>query len=136
MRIVIDTNVIASAIFFGGAPREVVSLLMKNSLQAYATKEILDEYKETFEYLVSKYPAKPAGMPLAQILNACQVIEKQSDVRICRDPADNKFIGCALDAKAMYIVSGDKDLLVLQRYKDIDIVTVRDFLEKFSEFES
>ena len=47
MKIVIDTNVIASALFFGGRPKELVELLVTQKLEAYASTEILGEYKET-----------------------------------------------------------------------------------------
>lgn len=44
MRIVIDTNVVASAIFFGGKPRELLELLMRRQVDAYASPEIISEY--------------------------------------------------------------------------------------------
>ena len=49
-------------------------------------------------------------------------------MELCRDPDDDKFIECADDAKCVYIVSGDKGLLSLKKYKDIEIVTVADFM--------
>jgi len=52
-------------------------------------------------------------------------------VELCRDPDDDKFIGCAKDAGALYIVSGDNDLLVLDRIDDIEIVTAKTFCERF-----
>ncbi|SFV03826.1 putative toxin-antitoxin system toxin component, PIN family [Butyrivibrio sp. INlla21] len=55
MRIVLDTNVIASAIFFGGKPKEVVDLLMNDKIDCFATVEIFEEYMETVEYLREKH---------------------------------------------------------------------------------
>lgn len=130
MKIVIDTNVIASAIFFGGKPRELVQKLMLKEFEAFATKEIAEEYQETVEYLLNKYPNKAISVPLTQIIGACQIIETKSDVKVCRDPDDDKFIECAVDAKCIYIVSGDKDLLSMESYKDIEIVTVAEFLSR------
>ena len=52
-------------------------------------------------------------------------------INVCRDPDDNKFIACAVDAKAIYIVSGDKDLLSVENYDEIEIVTARDFYERY-----
>ncbi len=49
-------------------------------------------------------------------------------MEICRDPDDNKFIDCACDAKCIYIVSGDKDLLSVKKYNNVKIVTVAEFL--------
>ena len=61
------------------------------------------------------------AIPLTQIISACQVIERKSNVKVCRDPDDDKFISCAVDAKCFYIVSGDKDLLTLEEYEGIEI---------------
>ena len=127
MRIVIDTNVVASAIFFGGRPRELLELLMQHELDAYISEEILEEYQDTVEFLLNKYPAKKVNIPLAQITAACKMIEPKTAVRVCRDPDDDMFIACAVDSRSLYIVSGDKDLLEVGQYEDVQIVTVADF---------
>ena len=128
MRIVIDTNVIASAVFFGGRPKELLELLLNGRLEAFASTEIVVEYKETLEELCARYPNRPEKLPLIAIVSAMKIIEQSSRIAVCRDPDDDKFIECADDAKCVYIVSGDKDLLSLKKYKDIEIVTVADFM--------
>lgn len=128
MKIVIDTNVVASAIFFGGKPRELLEMLVSKELEAYASSEIVDEYRETVEELQDRYPGKSIAIPLTLIVSAMKIIEPSSHMDVCRDPDDNKFIECACDAKCVYIVSGDKDLLSVGKYKNIKIVTVADFL--------
>lgn len=102
MRIVIDTNVVASAILFGGRPRELLELLMRRELDAYISKEILEEYQDTVEYLRNKYPAKKVSLPLAHITAACKMIEPKTSVRVCRDPDDDMFIACAVDSRSIY----------------------------------
>ena len=129
MRIVIDTNVVASAIFFGGKPRELLELLMRHQVDAYASPEIISEYQETCDELISRYPVKPVLLPLNQIIAACRLIKTRSKISVCRDPEDDKFIECAVDANCIYIVSGDKDLLSVKEYEGIQIVTVADFLK-------
>jgi len=130
MRIVIDTNVIASGIFFGGKPRELLKLVYGQKIEAYISHEILNEYCETLEELKKRYPTKSVNLPLTEITSRCHWIETSSSVNICRDPDDDKFIECAIDARCIYVVSGDKDLLSLGRYKNVEIVTVNDFFEK------
>ena len=130
MKIVIDTNVIASAIFFGGKPKTLIELLVSHQMNAYVTDEIVTEYKETLTELVSRYPAKAPYIPIARILACCKLISTTSHTDICRDPDDNKFIECALDSRALYIVSGDKDLLSIGSYAGISILTVAEFLEQ------
>ncbi len=60
-----------------------------------------------------------------------EIIEPVTHVEICRDPDDNKFLECAKDSHALYIVSGDKDLLVIKEYENIQIMTAKDFCEKY-----
>ena len=131
MRIVIDTNVIASAMFFGGKPRALLEMVVTKELEAYASEEIVVEYKETAEELQSRYPGKSLQLPLGIIIAAMKLIAPVSHVRVCRDPDDDKFIACAVDAKCLYIVSGDKDLLAVKHYQDVQIVTVAEFLEQY-----
>ncbi len=128
MKIVIDTNVVASAIFFGGKPRDLLEMLVNKKLEAYASSEIVDEYKETIEELQDRYQGKSINIPLTAIVSAMNIIAPTSHVDVCRDPDDNKFIECAYDAKCIYIVSGDKDLLSVKKYKNVKIVTVAEFL--------
>ncbi len=132
MKIVIDTNVIASAIFFGGRPKELLENLLLQRFDAYVSPDIVCEYKETIEELCSRYPKKPENIPLTTILSSMKMIQPTTHIEVCRDPDDNKFIECAHDAKCLYIVSGDKDLLSLKSYKKIEIVTVSDFLSRIN----
>ena len=129
MRVVIDTNVVASAIFFGGKPKEVIDNVMTNQIDAYASAEILEEYTETVEYLKDKFPGKKPKVPLIDIEAKCRVIDVSTKIDVCRDPDDNKFIECAMDSKCYYVISGDKDLLTVREYDGIEIVTVAEFLE-------
>ena len=100
MKIVIDTNLVASAIYFGGKPEKLIDLLINQRFDAYTNGAIIEEYGATTE------------------------------VHVCRDPDDDKFIGCAIDSKSKYIVSGDKDLLAVGKHEDVEIVTVADFLKE------
>lgn len=136
MRIVLDTNIVVSAIFFGGNPREIVELLMRQKIEVCASKEIIEEYKETVEYLKGKYAKKKLKVPIDNIISKCEIIDIKSKIEASRDSDDDKFINCAVDAKALYIVSGDKDLLVLNRWKEIEIITAKEFLIKYSQQEN
>ena len=130
MRIVIDTNVVASAVFFGGRPRELLEKMMLHDFDVYVSREILEEYQDTIAYLCDKYPSKKVSIPLTQIAAACNLIEPKSRINICRDPDDNKFIECAVDSKSLYIVSGDNDLLSIENYQNVEIITVAEFFRR------
>ena len=133
MRIVIDTNVVASAVFFGGRPAELLRMVIRRELAAVATAEIVDEYQSTVNYLLDKYDGKGLRISMVPIFSALEIIPASSRVEICRDPDDDKFISCAIDGHCRHVVSGDKDLLSLKRYGDIKIITVAEFLELFPE---
>ncbi|MGM9742725.1 MAG: putative toxin-antitoxin system toxin component, PIN family [Candidatus Cryptobacteroides sp.] len=78
----------------------------------------------------SEYPSISSRIPLHDILARFEIIRVTSDIHISRDPDDDKFISCAVDAKCFYIVSGDSDLLSIENYEDIEILTVVDFLNR------
>ena len=111
MRIVVDTNVLISGVFFGGFPKKILSASVEGKIKACASMEILNI--------------------LNPLIQSMEIIEPISQIEICRDPDDDKFINCARDAHAMYIVSGDKDLLVVQQFENISIVTAKEFCEHY-----
>ena len=131
MRIVIDTNVITSAVYFGGKPFELLHLVMEQKVNAYASESIVNEYEEILLRLQGKYPGLSRKIPFQDLIARFHIINVKSDLQVCRDPDDDKFISCAVDGRCVYIVSGDKDLLDLKEHEGIEIVTVAEFLERF-----
>ena len=131
MKIVIDTNIVISATFFGGIPRKVIDLVIKGNVIAYTNAAILAEYEETtLDMTVSKKGNINQEL-FDRFINKIEVVDSVAVVNVCRDPDDNKFIACAVDAKAIYIVSGDKDLLTVEKYDEIEIVTAKEFYERY-----
>ena len=104
---------------------------MESRVDVVASKEIVDEYEEIVLRLQRKYPAINSRIPLQDIISKFEIIRVNSEIHISRDPADDKFISCALDGKCLYIVSGDSDLLEIESYEGIEILTVSDFLNRF-----
>ena len=133
MRIVVDTNVIASAVFFGGKPYQLLHYIMEERVDVVASKEIVDEYEEIVLRLKQKYPSISTKVPLHDLLAKFDIIRVTSDIHVSRDPDDDKFISCAVDGKCLYIVSGDSDLLSIENYGDIEILTVVDFLSRIEK---
>ena len=132
MRIVIDTNVLISGIIFGGKPSKIIELLFGKKISVFASPEMVDEYKRIYGELGERY-AKRTHNELNEIINSMNILTSHSHIEACRDPDDNKFIECAIDNRCIYIVSGDKDLLVLEQYEDIGILTVSEFLEQYEK---
>ena len=118
MNIVIDTNVIISGIFFGGYPRKILETVADKQISAYATTEIINEYYEIIDEMIKRKQGRINNSVLSQLVSKLKIIQSSSSINICRDPDDNKFIECAIDANALYIISGDKDLLDIQKFNN------------------
>ena len=131
MRIVIDTNVLISGVFFGGFPRKILSAVVNREITACATAEIIDEYEEIIQEMIDRKQGRINRNILTPLVKAMEIIEPVTHVKISRDPDDNKFLGCAKDSRSLYIVSGDKDLLVIDKYENIQIITAKEFCEKY-----
>lgn len=133
MRIVVDTNVLISGVFFGGYPRQILNEIVENKLTACATAEIIDEYEEIVQEMIDRKQGHLNYQLLTPLVHALEVVEPITHVEMSRDPDDDKFLGCAKDAKALYIVSGDKDLLVLEKFEDVEIITAKEFWERYKQ---
>ncbi|MCL1947731.1 MAG: putative toxin-antitoxin system toxin component, PIN family [Chitinivibrionia bacterium] len=132
MRVVIDTNIIISALFFGGLPDKFLKLVFEEKIKAVASAEIISEYIETDSEFAQKANRRIQSNTLEQIIYPIEIILPKTKVEICRDPDDDKFIACAIDGKCKCIVSGDKDLLELKSFKNVEIVTVREFMNEWT----
>jgi len=130
MKIVIDTNVFVSSFFWGGHPRELFERVINGFDELYITDEILKE-------ITSVMSSSKFNVNNSEIEDYIRIIEKYSknivtkDIpkSISRDKNDDKILQCGLDGNVNYIVTGDKDLLVLKEYRTIKIINPRDYLE-------
>ena len=133
MKIVIDTNVVISGTFFGGFPRKIIEAVVGNKISACANESIIDEYVEIIEEMIDRKNGKLDKNILLPFINKLNVVKPTAKVKVSRDKDDNKFIECAIDTKAMYIVSGDNNLLDIIEYKGVQIITAKDFCKKYEE---
>ena len=131
MNIVIDTNVVISGVFFGGSPRKVLEAAVGHALSAYATAEIVEEYQEIVEEMIQRKQGTISRSILTPFIQSLHFIDPKTAVTASRDPDDDKFLGCAIDSHSLYVVSGDKDLLVLENYQGIEIITAAEFCQRF-----
>lgn len=131
MRILIDTNIVISGLFFGGLPKKLLSELDEEKFNICVNDKISAEYNEQIDKKVLN-PKYHLNEELhKKFFSSLQSFESVSDLKVCRDPDDDKFINCAIDAKAIYIVSGDNDLLTIKNFAEIEIVTAREFYDKY-----
>ena len=132
MRAVLDTNVVISAIFFGGDPLKIVKAAHGKRLDLVATRAVLDEYREVAERLHRAYPTVGYRRPLAMLESVITLVRPATlKEQVCRDPDDDALIACALGARAKVICSGDDDLLSVNGYAGIEVMRPSEFCRRF-----
>jgi len=114
-RVVIDTNVLVSALLFGGDPGELITLWKERRIQPLGSKEIMEEYIRVLAYPKFRLTEEEIEYLFSQeVLPWFEVITVQSGRPfVIDDPSDDKFIWCALEGQAEAIISSDKHLLRL-----------------------
>jgi putative PIN family toxin of toxin-antitoxin system len=132
-KVVLDTNILVSALLFKGGLAALVDLWKKGRLIPVLSRETFQEFKAVLEY--PKFSLTRQDMKVIieeEVLPYFEVIEITDNIKgICRDSDDDKFIACAVSASADFIVTGDRDLLDMGKYKSIRIVSASVFLKMF-----
>ncbi len=132
MKIILDTNVLISGIFFSGPPYRILKAWKEGKIQIAVSKEILAEYHRVAEELSEKFPSVEISQILALFTIHAEMVNTQGlEVSVCEDPDDNMFISCALGSKSKIIVSGDKHLLKISGYQEIEVFKPRIFLDNY-----
>lgn len=132
MRVVVDTNVFVSS-FYGGWPRKVLDLWRTGQITLCLCPGIIDEYVAALGRMgLADKRELSELLALFRGGTQCLFAANPPDLRIVEaDPDDDKFIACAVALDADIVVSGDKHLLDVGRYLDIEILRPRDFVERF-----
>jgi putative PIN family toxin of toxin-antitoxin system len=131
-RVVIDTNVLISSLFFTtSTPARAVDKAVTKA-QLVATTETLRELIEKlhspkFDRYVRR---ERRDALLERVASLVEIIDVLQSIRASRDPKDNKFLEAAVNGRADVIVTGDKDLLDLNSFRGIAIVTPADYLAR------
>ena len=129
LRVVIDTNVYISAIFWGGKPRNIIDLGREGKIQIFTSEDI---EQEILDKLITKFDLNScdADKIMVDFSSFTKPIRVSRRIHVVKDdPDDDKFIECAVECSAEFIVSGDKHLLKKKKYKGIDIVNAATFLK-------
>ena len=130
---VFDTNAFLSAALICGSVNELALNRAFQIGKVVVSAESLAEFTEVlFRKIFDKYLTDERRLQVIQKLERDTLNFKVTiTINSCRDPKDNKFLELALTAKADCIISGDQDLLILNPFNDIPIVTAADFLKTF-----
>jgi len=132
VKIVLDTNVFVSGVFFSGPPYLILKAWKDQKLQIVVSLEILDEYYRVGEELSIRFSEIDLNPALELVADRAELIEAAIlDEAVCDDPDDDKFFACAIAGGANIIVSGDKHLLKMSGYKGIKVVKPRQFVDEY-----
>ncbi len=132
MKVVLDTNVLISGIFFSGPPYEILIAWRKGLIQIVLSPEILDEYQEVASRLAEKFPSIELIPILRLIATGSELVHAPKLTSpVCDDPDDDKFLACALASHTKVIISGDRHLLKKSGYRGVLILSPSSFIRQY-----
>jgi len=131
VRYVFDTNVLISALLFENSkPAQALRCALANG-EILLSLDLLEELNEVLgrERFNRYLTTEEREEFLEALIERAVLVEITETVQECRDPKDDKVLELALNGEARYIISGDRDLLVLHSFRDVPVITADEFLE-------
>ncbi len=131
MRYVFDTNVLISALLFENSkPAQALRYALANG-EVLLSLDLLEELNKVLgrERLNQYLTTEEREEFLEALVEQAVLVEITENVQECRDPKDDKVLELALNGEAQYIISGDRDLLVLHPFRDVFVITADEFLK-------
>lgn len=137
MKVVLDTNVWLSGLFWKGEANKIIELAEKGEFNVVISKEIIFEVMEVlnkeakFQKFLDNKKQKIEDL-IRTILSISELVDVKTKLDIIKEhPADNIILELALDGKANYIVSYNKHILNLREFRGIKIAIPEEFLKSF-----
>ena len=129
-RVLLDTNVVVSALVFGGKPGHILALLLEKKFRAIASPILFAEIEDVIN---KKFPLSGEDLRLfrKQTQKTFEIVNPKKTISLLKDDADNRVLEAAVEGTCQYIITGDKELLSLGEFKGIKIVRVTEFLDIF-----
>lgn len=131
-RVVLDSNIVVSALLFGGKPWEIIRLSLQGGIKLFSSPALLGELSKV---LLEKFNYDPVqvGVVLDLYKDAVSLVYPQKTIqKIKADPADNRTLEAAVESESRFIITGDKHLLGLGDYKGVKILKPTEFLSAFA----
>ena len=130
MTVVIGTNVVLSAILFGGKPKQVLQMALSGNIQLAISESLVKELQGVLKRPQVELSAQLVQTIVSEYASIANWIEPSEHFNVVvDDPSDNYFIDCAVAAKAGYLITGDRHLLKLGTFKMVKIVNVDAFID-------
>lgn len=132
MKVIVDTNVFVSGVFFSGPPNQILKAWREGEFELVLSPEILEEYRRVANVLAEGFPPIDLQALLALVEREAEFHDALALPKpICDDPDDDKFLACAIASGAKVIVSGDKHLLKVSGFNNIEIIKPRIFVDTY-----
>ena len=134
MRAVLDTNVVMSAIFFGGIPFDVLSAWHNGEFELVVSDAVMAEYREIAVRMKAKFPSIESERWMCYIEDHATVVSAVPlATQVCEDADDDVFLACAVASNAKIVCSGDKHLLACNGWNGIEVLTPRLFCNRLQD---
>jgi putative PIN family toxin of toxin-antitoxin system len=135
VRVVLDTNVVASALLWGGTPERLIELAGEGSLELFTSQALVAELAGILERTKFGQKLRQKNLATAEIVSRYRELAETVEAppieeAQLRDPDDAAVLACAIAARAEAIVSGDADLRALGAYQEIPILTPAECLQR------
>lgn len=130
-KIIIDTNLWISFLI-GKSFTNLKSLIVEKQIEIIISEQLLTEIRTVTQRpkLTKYFPQQKVEDFLEFLISIAIKIEITSNVTLCRDPKDNFLLALAKDSKADYLLTGDSDLLILNRFENTEILKYIDFIHQ------
>lgn len=130
LRIVFDTNVLVSSVFWEGNESRLIELAEKGIFEAFTSPFILDEVVNVLSSVKFQLNEDQVESIAEYFLSIMHIVEPRLNIDIIHDdPSDNRIIECAVSCNANIIVSGDKHLISLKKFRSIKIISSHETLK-------
>jgi putative PIN family toxin of toxin-antitoxin system len=128
VKAVFDTNIFVSALMFpGGRAEAALMKVIEGEVELRVSKSIIHEVLGVLSRKFDRDPEELARVAV-YLADLGKVVQPKSKLTVLRDEPDNRILECAIAGRADVIVTGDQAMLALGKYKDVSIVTLKDFL--------
>ncbi|MBI2007275.1 MAG: putative toxin-antitoxin system toxin component, PIN family [Candidatus Blackburnbacteria bacterium] len=133
-RVVLDSNILISAFVYGGKPEQILRLILEKQIDGFTSSPLLSEL---FEVLIKKFHFSLEKIQVFEqkIKKNFLVVYPEKTVHVVKDEDDNKVLEVAVEGGCDFIITGDKELLRLGKWKGISILTADQFLGRLDEFQ-
>lgn len=133
-RIILDTNILISGLVFSSCkPQQVFDLVREHHTLLMSEATLAEVLKVFIRPKFDKYISLEKRLAfITGLKRQAEMIITTETITDCRDPKDNKFLELAASGRANFLITGDQDLLVLNPFRDTEILTVNDFIENFN----